>query len=211
MKRDLWVRLKHYHFDDIVPPQMADRVASLFGGSDASTKAFASKLSRKLGWSPEFALKAIDEYRKFVFLGNVGTMSVTPSKVIDQVWHEHLLFSRAYREFCRDVLRRDFDHNPELVPTTGQTDVFQAQYLETLDAYRAEFNREPPADVWSIPKFKATAPAPVTGVTKRTSPERSGDDTPLYMFFGGGGGSPEASSDNPEFGGGGSFGGGCSS
>ena len=25
---------------------------------------------------------------------------VTPSKVIDQVWHEHILFSRAYRDFC---------------------------------------------------------------------------------------------------------------
>lgn len=207
-KKDLWLRLKHYHFDDLVPAHLADRVAAMFSGTDASTKAFASKLSRKLHWSPAFALRVIDEYKKFVYLGNVGTMSVTPSKVIDQVWHEHLLFSRGYRAFCRDVLGRDFDHNPELVPIDTQTGVFEAQYLGTLDAYRTEFNVDPPADIWDVAKFKRPASKVTTAPpkAKRNQPDRWSDDTPLHMYFSGGGGSDAGSSEaTPEFGGGGGF------
>ena len=212
MKKDLWLRLNAYHFDGIVPAQMADRVAALFGGSDASTKAFASKLSRKLGWTPGFALRAIAEYKRFVFLGNLGSLNVTPSRVIDQVWHEHLLFSRAYREFCGAVLGRDFDHNPELIPANDQTDVFQSQYLETLDAYRTEFNAEPPADIWSVPKFKTSAAVDSRAVKqpKRSRPDRWADDTPLHVYFGESGGSGDDSS-HAGFGGGGEFSGGGAS
>lgn len=117
MKRELWLRLRNYHFENLAPPHLWDHVAAAFGNTDASTRAFANKIARKHGWHPRFARRAIDEYRKFVFLGVTADFIVTPPKIIDQVWHEHLLFSKAYREFCRDVLQRDFDHNPELIPS----------------------------------------------------------------------------------------------
>ena len=163
-KRALWDRIHGYNFEHIVQPELRDKVSAMFGGADASTQAFASKLAVKLGWSRKFALRAIEEYKKFVYLGNIGVPNVTPSRVIDKVWHEHILFSRGYREFCRDVLQRDFDHNPELVPMAEQSDVFAQQYLDTLDAYRTEFNALPPADFWSVPKFRE--------VEKKRAPKR---------------------------------------
>jgi len=216
MKKQLWLRLKHYHFEDLVPSQLRDHVRAVFGGTNAPTEAFASKLSRKLGWTRQFSLRSIEEYRKFVYLGVVSDASVTPPKVIDQVWHEHLLFSRAYREFCRDVLERDFDHNPELVPSDEQTEAFHTQYAATLDLYRDEFNMTPPEDMWGTPKF-ATDDSPI----EMPKPDRKksndggatspGDDLPLYLFFNGdgadGGVSHAAMS---EFGGGGGFSGGGS-
>jgi len=120
MKKQLWLRLKQYHFDDLVPPQLSDHVRRIFGGTDPSTQAFASKLARKLGWTRVFSLRAIEEYRKFVYLGMVSEASVTPPKVIDQVWHEHLLFSRPYREFCRDVLKRDLITTRSSYPAKGK-------------------------------------------------------------------------------------------
>jgi len=163
-----------------------------FGGTDASTKAFADKLSRKLHFSRAFALRAIEEYKRFVYLGKVSDVGVTPSKVIDQVWHEHLLFSRAYRQFCREVLRGDFDHNPERVPVKDETGIFQTQYVETLALYGKEFNSEPPADIWSVPKFESTAtkegvdykPREKTG--SRAASTYVSDEPPLYTFFSGG-------------------------
>src|SRR5215212_8428244 len=115
---------------------------SCFGGEDAATRAFAHKLGRKLGWTPPFARRAIDEYRKFLYLGVVADFGVTPSKVIDQVWHEHLLFTRAYAEFCRDVLARPFEHYPELVAMDKQTSTFETQYEATLDLYEDEFDHD---------------------------------------------------------------------
>jgi len=209
-KRDLWLRLRNYEFEHLAPPHLLDRVQAAFGGPGASTRAFADKLARKLGWSTSFSLRGIDEYRKFVYLGLIADFPVTPPKVIDRVWHEHLLFSRGYREFCASVLRREFDHHPELVPLDEQTAAFQAQYEATLDLYRTEFNREPPAEFWGTPKF---AGRPQPAVSRRPLRRRDDgsvmvdDSTPLYAYFGdsgGDGGHGQASM--PEFGGGSSGG-----
>ena len=185
MKKDLWIRLRDYHFDDLVPPHLSDRVAAMFGGVDAPTQAFASKLARKHGWTPRFARHAVNEYKKFVYLGVTSTIPVTPSKVIDVVWHEHLLFSRPYREFCDSVLERPFDHNPELIPADDQTDVFNLQFEATLDAYEREFNATPPADVWGKTKFDRP---PIR--RRRTESDGSStliatgeSDAPLYTMF----------------------------
>jgi uncharacterized membrane protein YgcG len=212
-KKDLWLRLKRYHFDNLVPPHLMDHVTAVFGRTDASTQAFASKLGRKLGWSTAFARRAIEEYRKFVYLGMVGEFAVTPPKVIDQVWHEHLLFSRAYREFCKNVLQREFDHNPELVPTKAQTAVFSGQYEATLRLYALEFNVLPPEDIWGTPKFAAEfIPKAKPRKRKRGSDNTSssgdgGDSAPLFILFDGSDGYGSADS-MAEFGGGGGFSGG---
>jgi hypothetical protein len=188
-KKDLWLRLKEYHFDHLVPPTFWQQIMDAFGGEDAPTKAFADKLARKLGWSTSFARRAIAEYRRFVYLGMVSPFSVTPSKVIDQVWHEHQLFTEAYRKFCAEVLGRHFDHTPELVPIDDQTAVFQAQYRDTLELYRREFDQEPPHDIWLTPKFNPDAVKKgfYEPRRKHTSSETFVySDVPLYTFFGSG-------------------------
>jgi len=164
----------------------------MFGGSDPSTRAFASKLTRKLGWKTGFALRAINEYKKYVYLGVISTKNVTPSKVIDQVWHEHQLFTKAYREFCKETIAKDFDHTPELVPIPEQTLLFNQQYLDTVALYRTEFNMEPPADVWAVPKFDRSlllAKSNVEDRLKRSRSDKASDDfitgtndSPLYLL-----------------------------
>lgn len=206
-KRDLWKRIHQYHFEHVVPPQLMDRVAATFGGRDASTQAFAGKLALKHGGARRFWVRAIEEYKKFIYLGTVGDAPVTPSKVIDTVWHEHILFSRAYREFCRDVLGRDFDHNPELLPIAEQNDVFARQYLDTLDAYRTEFNAMPPSDVWSVPKFRSQELKRAPKKLEQARRDAWGDETPLYVYYGSG---DSSASESSGFGGGGDFSGGGS-
>ena len=140
-KKELWLRLKNYQFDHIVPANMWANITEIFGGTNASTKAFADKIARKHNLKHHFALKAVSEYKKFVYLGIVSDFNVTPSKIIDIVWHEHLLFSNAYREFCNTIIEYTFDHNPELIPMTDQTGQFSAQYKDTLDLYKIEIGR----------------------------------------------------------------------
>jgi hypothetical protein len=72
-KRTLWMRLRDYHFDDLVPPHLTDRVRAAFGGADPSTRAFAAKLARKLDLDPEFALRAIEDTRSSCFSGWCAT------------------------------------------------------------------------------------------------------------------------------------------
>jgi uncharacterized membrane protein YgcG len=208
-KKELWLRLKNYHFDHIVPANLWDNILEAFGGADASTKAFAAKIAKKHNWSNTFALRAIDEYKKFVYLGVVSNFHVTPSKDIDVVWHEHLLFSKAYREFCSTVIEYTFDHHPELIPMADETGRFSAQYIDTLDLYKTEFGVNPPEVIWSNTKFdkeKVAANGYESREKKKSNDSSGGDyysnDTPLYSYFDGEGTNAETYPEFSEYGGG---------
>ncbi len=152
-KKQLWLNLKNYNFSHLVSPNLWQQLQIHFNGINGPNLAFASKLSRKHGWKQNFALLAIREYKKFIYLGIVSEFQVTPSEIIDTVWHEHLLFTKAYREFCTEVIEYPFDHHPELIPIADQTDSFHAQYQQTLELYTTEFGIDPPEIIWGKPKF----------------------------------------------------------
>ena len=207
-KKELWLKLRGYHFDHLVPTNLWQHISSAFGGADAFSKAFAAKIARKHGWSNAFALHAISEYKKFVYLGVVSDFHVTPSKIIDVVWHEHILFTRAYREFCDGVIAYQFDHHPELIPMADETGRFNAQYLDTVEFYASEFGYEPPTAIWGETKFnkeklkeKNYSSREKTVYSSDSSNTYYSDDS-LSSYFGG--------STSTEFGGG-DFGGGGAS
>ncbi|MFY7839252.1 MAG: glycine-rich domain-containing protein [Lacibacter sp.] len=186
-KLELWQNLEQYHFNDIVPPNAWNRITELFGGEDASTKAFADKIKRKHQWGTNFAMFAIHEYKKFVYLGVISNFQVTPSKVIDVVWHEHLLFTKPYRDFCENIIQHNFDHHPELIPIDEQTEQFAEQYVKTLLLYRTEFGKDAPVEIWSLPKFNDAqlkrARKVYTGDSTGLSTDWTSDNAPLASNF----------------------------
>jgi uncharacterized protein (TIGR04222 family) len=108
---------------------------------------FLAHLMGANGWSRSFALRAIEEYRKFVFLALVVDHQVTPSDQVDQVWHLHLLCSDAYwNDFCPRVLGRPLHHHPAK-GGQAERDRFHEQYRATIRSYRQHFG-EPPAEMW---------------------------------------------------------------
>jgi uncharacterized protein (TIGR04222 family) len=102
---------------------------------------------RQQGWSREYCLRAIDDYKKFVFLAVVAGHQVVPSDQVDQVWHLHILYSESYWEdFCSNVLGRKLQHCP--ARGGGQERAtFHYLYRATIDSYRQYFG-EPPLDLW---------------------------------------------------------------
>ena len=67
-KKTLWTRLKAYHFDHIVPPSLWEKLSAFYEGLNSATVAFADKIASKHGFNRSFALHAISEYKKFVYL-----------------------------------------------------------------------------------------------------------------------------------------------
>lgn len=214
-KRELWERIRNYKFNDLVPKSTLEDIIELLGGKNAPVRAFANKIMKKHRLPRAFTFRAIEEYKKFVYLGVISDFIVTPSKYIDLIWHEHILFSKAYREFCNDVIHYQFDHQPELVTTENQTNLFTEQYLETLDLYRKEFGMEPPDNIWGTPKFgKERIDAKQVSKTKKKNDEYGSvpmyyaSETPLHTHYSEGSLSHEFSGfDGGEFGGGGAGGG----
>jgi hypothetical protein len=79
-------------------------------------------------WDNHKIVQLIEEYRNFLFVAGTSKTECTPSAEVDEVWHQHMLFTRDYREFCRTVFGKFIDHNPE--KSTDKKD-YSEQYLKT--------------------------------------------------------------------------------
>jgi len=108
---------------------------------------FLQRLCRENGWTGEEGRRAIEEYKRFVYLATVSSVPVTPPPAVDQVWHLHLLYTKSYwEEFCGGVLGRPLHHGP----TEGgreEDEKFDGWYERTMELYSEVFG-EPPPEVW---------------------------------------------------------------
>lgn len=111
---------------------------------------FTRRLARENRWTVDFAVRVVEEYRRFCYLAVAAGHPVTPSDEVDQAWHLHLLYTRDYWEdFCPNVLGTKLHHGP----TRGGTDEgrrYDEQYNSTLDSYMRLFGQTPPRDIWPI-------------------------------------------------------------
>lgn len=128
---------------------------------------FTDRLARENGWSKAFAAGAIEEYKKFVYLAAVSERHVTPSDIVDQVWHLHLTFTRSYWDMlCGGVLQKPLHHNP----TKGgpaERARYRTQYAETLALYRSEFGCDAPQAFWPDAHARFAAAASQLWVDRR--------------------------------------------
>lgn len=121
------------------------------GPADAALS-FDRRLARENGWTPAFAARVLDEYRRFCLLAVTADHPVTPSDAVDQAWHLHLTYTRDYWErFCPDVLGRPLHHGPTAGGVAEQHRFFN-QYAATLHTYEETFGEAPPADIWADAK-----------------------------------------------------------
>ncbi|UOR03685.1 hypothetical protein MUN82_12070 [Hymenobacter aerilatus] len=131
LQNDLWQRIQHFELDD-----------------PTASFSFTDRLARENGWSLEFAVRAVSEYKKFMFLLCVASHPLTPSDQVDQVWHLHLLYTRSYWEdFCGHTLGRAIHHGPTKGGTHEQAK-FDDWYARTKELYHATFGTLPPPNLW---------------------------------------------------------------
>ncbi|HLK14589.1 MAG TPA: TIGR04222 domain-containing membrane protein [Fimbriimonadaceae bacterium] len=115
---------------------------------------YSAKLSRENRWSPEFAARVIEEYRRFAFLSVAAGHMVSPSDAVDQAWHVHLLYTQSYwGEFCTGVLGKPLHHSPSQ-GGSRESRKFDSAYTETLASYERLFGSAPPFDIWPSPEVR---------------------------------------------------------
>jgi hypothetical protein len=122
------------------------RIAEFKFDEEHAELSFAARLANDNGWAILYAARVIEEYRKFVFLTIAAGHMAVPSDQVDQAWHQHLLYTRSWSQFCANALRGPLHHEP----TKGGADEqnrFRAGYAQTLQSYRSFFG-EPAEDIW---------------------------------------------------------------
>jgi hypothetical protein len=118
---------------------------------------FAKRLARENGWREDYAVRVIDEYKRFVYLLATSHEQLTPSDQVDQAWHLHLTYTHSYWDaLCEQVLGVALHHNPTRGGAAEQSR-FSEQYNATLLLYEATFGHAPPADIWpdAAERFRA--------------------------------------------------------
>jgi hypothetical protein len=135
---ELWKKIEAFELDDLESPLT-----------------FSARLARDNRWTTTFALQAIQEYKKFMFLICTANHPLTPSPVVDEVWHLHLLYTQSYwKEFCQETLGREIHHGP----TRGgkqEAEKFNNWYTVTINLYSEKFLRQPPLQIWPTVLEKA--------------------------------------------------------
>jgi hypothetical protein len=137
-------------------PELWQRLAAFEVSPPENTFSFAKRLAREHGWSPQFARRAFDEYRRFLYLSVVVGQRLSPSETVDRVWRLHLSYRASYGQaLCQGVLGRRLPH--EAPQGIGRPAGRQASYRATLAAYEQEFGRAPPAEIWPTAGRRAAA------------------------------------------------------
>ena len=128
-RHELWRRIGEHDFEPDTPLNFTDRLA------------------RDHGWSLRQARAAIEAYRRFCFLAVISPTPMTPSEIVDEVWHQHLIYSRDYwTVWCGERLRASLHHDPTPGGPEAQT-VYRRQYAETLALHERFFGPTSP-ELW---------------------------------------------------------------
>ncbi|MFH8695545.1 glycine-rich domain-containing protein [Streptomyces chartreusis] len=72
--------------------------------------------------TPEEGQALFEEVKRYLVLASVSGEAAWPmySLRVDEAWHQFILFTRQYMEFCHKYFGRYMPHNPSNSPTDGQ-------------------------------------------------------------------------------------------
>eukprot|EP01043_Picozoa_sp_COSAG02_P064836 COSAG02_NODE_9600_length_2166_cov_1.061442_1_plen_278_part_10 len=96
---------------------------------------------------------AVYEYKRFLrMMIDDRRTWYTPSKLIDELWHRHMLDSKKYVAFCQRVAGYYLHHTPYY----GEQSTFESWVAElrghdpagTLEAYESKWAEAPPVQIW---------------------------------------------------------------
>ena len=136
-QKSLWTKIQDFDIDDL--------------DSDFT---FTDRLARENGWTMEYAVRVVEEYKKFIFLICIANHPLTPSDQVDQVWHLHLIYTHSYwTDLCKNTIQRVIHHGP----TKGggkEKAKYNNLYEETKRLYQRTFKDEPPNDIWPSSKIR---------------------------------------------------------
>ncbi|MBL4755545.1 MAG: hypothetical protein JKY52_18365 [Flavobacteriales bacterium] len=133
----LWTKVQDFEIDD-----------------NQSDFTFTDRLARENSWQFQYAVRTIEEYKKFVFLICIADHPLTPSDQVDQVWHLHLIYTESYWiDLCKHTINRDIHHGPTKGGGTEKAK-YKNLYEETKKFYQKTFGKEPPIDIWPTSKTR---------------------------------------------------------
>ena len=95
---------------------------------------------------------ATEEYKKFLHLKMVMEDTdvpafLSPSTLVDQVWHVHMMRPSIYHNFCQSMFGKMVDH--DMAGSKSSDEEKSKRRRRTITVYKMVFNEEPDAHIWN--------------------------------------------------------------
>lgn len=100
------------------------------------------KLKDAVSFSEEQTEQGVAEMLKYLYLVGITADHLTPSHLVDMVWHEFILFTKKYMTYCQDKFSRYIHHFPG-----GKKEDNHRDFIKTLKIYSLYIGI-PPKDFW---------------------------------------------------------------
>ncbi len=92
-------------------------------------------------WDQEDVIEAIRRYKNFLILiYKYPDHLLAPASDIDEVWHNHILFTREYSKACEHIFGGYLHHTPAQSSNTEEKDLMKNAQQHTAELYVKEFN-----------------------------------------------------------------------
>ena len=109
----------------------------------ADLDAVVNRLVMTEKWPHKEAILAIRQYRNYLFLRKkYPDYNLPPSIDIDEAWHAHILHTRDYHAFCKQIFSNEDDqylhHDPHIVKE-GTMERLGQLFEQTQKLYYQEF------------------------------------------------------------------------
>lgn len=101
------------------------------------------RVAKEHNYSQRDAAQLVKEAKRMLYLSIISDQAISPSVTIDDAWHEMLMFTRFYREFC-DFIGGFIHHDP----TPGPPDEGRL-YAKTKENYEKFFGEKPNSRYWT--------------------------------------------------------------
>lgn len=107
------------------------------------------RLKKEYPHDDQFIDGAINEYYRFLVLHLIfPNEKIIAGLIVDKVWHDHILHTKEYTEFCTEIFGYYLHHTPIDLSNKGIEHI-QSKHLElTQQRYKTLFGHNPPSKYW---------------------------------------------------------------
>ncbi|MAZ40340.1 MAG: hypothetical protein CMF49_09515 [Legionellales bacterium] len=92
-------------------------------------------------WQPKLAEVCVMLYKRFLWLlVKYPDVQLVPTRDIDEVWHNHILYTKNYTQDCQALCGRYIHHIPSDPDNTFELTSLSSNFEETKRLYQQEFN-----------------------------------------------------------------------
>ena len=124
--------------------------------------ALKERMVVKTKWSEDAANELFEDMKRFLYLCAVNEGAMAPPEEIDEIWHNFILFTGDYADFCNETVGFFLHHQPLTVAQRAKSDGSMIERTRT--AARHAFGDDLSA-YWSFNKIPGSCGPGVCGAS----------------------------------------------